>query len=69
LNTSPPSWKSNCSSVSKEASARGPPIGLHSPVYQRHLQYLNSRRARPVIVNRLLGENRRIPAVQSLGRN
>lgn len=60
-------------SVSKEAGARDARQSaiayFNSPVYYRHLQYLNLRRGRPVIVNRLLGENRRGPTLQSLGRN
>ena len=60
-------------SVSKEAGAREARQSaidyFHSPVYYRHLQYLNLRRSRPLIVNRLLGENRRGPVLQSLGRN
>lgn len=60
-------------SVSKETGAREARQSaidyFNSPVYYRHLQYLNLRRSRPLIVNRLLGENPRRAALQSLGRN
>jgi hypothetical protein len=60
-------------SISKEASARQARQSaidyFNSPVYYRHLQYLNLRRGRPVIVNRLLGENPPGAALQSVSRN
>jgi hypothetical protein len=60
-------------SVSKEAGARQARQSaidyFNSPVYYRHLQYLNLRRGRPVIVNRLLGENPVGVGLQSIARN
>ena len=60
-------------SVSREAGAREARQSaiayFNSPVYYRHLQLLHLRRTRPLIVNRLLGENPPRAALQSLGRN